>query len=234
MRETKLGPLTVRIAGGDDHNGGGDGPVVVLMHGFGAPGADLVALHRVLDVAREVRWVFPAAPLEMPAPYGMDSRAWWMIDIAALDRAMATGEIRDLSRSHPEGLTEARAQVIEMLDALDRELAPQKLVLGGFSQGAMLALDTALHDDRALAGLVLWSGTLLAEDEWVPRLAARKGTRVIQSHGSADRLLPFSLAERLRDHLKTAGWEHTWVPFRGMHEIPHSVLDATAAFLRAC
>lgn len=233
MRETKLGTLTARIAGGPDREGGGDGPVVVLMHGFGAPGADLVPLQRVLDVPREVRWVFPAAPLDLSGPYGFDSRAWWMIDVAALDRAIATGQMRDLSRSHPEGLLEARGLVLEMLDAIDRELAPSALVLGGFSQGAMLALDTALHTDRALAGLILWSGTLLAEDEWVPRMSARSGLPVLQSHGSMDRLLPFALAEKLRDHLTAAGCSVKWVPFRGEHEIPHPVLDATAEFVRS-
>ena len=50
MRIEQWGGLTVRIAGGIDRKGGGDGPVIVLMLGFGAPGDDLVALHRVLDV----------------------------------------------------------------------------------------------------------------------------------------------------------------------------------------
>jgi predicted esterase len=52
----------------------------VLLHGFGAPGDDLLPLAEALDLP--VRFVFPAAPLElgMGGFYG-DSRAWWMLDL---------------------------------------------------------------------------------------------------------------------------------------------------------
>ncbi|MDR4500552.1 MAG: hypothetical protein MRJ96_03745 [Nitrospirales bacterium] len=43
MKERTIAGLQVRIAGGNDREGGGTGPVVVLLHGFGAPGDDLVA-----------------------------------------------------------------------------------------------------------------------------------------------------------------------------------------------
>jgi len=232
MRETRLGTLDVRITGGADREGGGEGPVVVLLHGFGAPGDDLVPLWRAVDVPREVRWVFPAAPLSLPSMgFGMESRAWWMIDVLALERAIAAGEARDLSGEHPEGLDEALAQVLEMLDALDAELSPGALVLGGFSQGAMLALDVALHTERELAGLVQLSGTLLDEAEWSPRLPARGGLPVLQSHGRADPLLPFSMAERLRDLLAGAGLEVDFVPFSGGHEIPGPVISRLEALI---
>lgn len=236
MRETTLGPLTVRVTGGADREGGGDGPVVVLMHGFGAPGDDLVPLWRVLDVPKETRFVFPEAPLELGGMgFGFGTaRAWWMIDVERLERAIAAGETRDLSQEVPEGLPEARAKVTEMLAALhdDWKVAGERLVLGGFSQGSMLALDVALHVEQPLAGLVLMSSTLLAEHEWVPRMTARVGLPVVQSHGERDPLLPFSLAERLRDRLTEAGLKVDWVPFRGAHEIPPPVLERVGAFVR--
>lgn len=233
MRETRLGPLDVRITGGTDREGGGEGPVVVLLHGFGAPGDDLVPLWRTVDVPPQVRWVFPAAPLSLPSMgFGMESRAWWMIDVLALERAIATGEERDLSQDHPEGLDEARRAVLEMLEGVDETLAPSRLILGGFSQGAMLALDVALHTDRELAGLVQLSGTLLDEEAWKPRLASRAGLPVLQSHGSADPLLPFAMAERLRDLLRSAGLEVDFVPFRGGHEIPGPALERLEALIR--
>ncbi|HBQ19763.1 MAG TPA: hypothetical protein DEF51_54430 [Myxococcales bacterium] len=233
MRTTKLGPLDVVIAGGPDREGGGDGPVVVLLHGFGAPGTDLVPLWRALDVPREVRFVFPAAPLTLPAMgFGVESRAWWMIDMVALERAIATGQERDMSTERPDGLLDARAQVLEMLDALDAELSPRGLVLGGFSQGAMLSLDVALHTDRALDGLVLMSGTLINEAEWAPRMKSRAGLRVLQSHGRRDPLLPFSMAERLRALMTDAGLEVDFVPFGGAHEIPGGVLEGLQSAIR--
>jgi phospholipase/carboxylesterase len=231
MTVVQLGGLKVRLAGGADGRGG-DGPVVVLLHGWGAPGDDLVPLAQALDAPRGTRFVFPEGPLALPMGFG-DSRAWWMLDLERQQREVAAGRARELSREVPKGLAEARAMVAALLDDLDRRSGPQPLVLGGFSQGAMLACDVALHASRAVAGLVVLSGTLLAADEWTPLMAKRKGLRVFQSHGSADPLLPLFMAEQLRDRLVQAGLSVEWVEFRGGHEIPGPVLDRLSAFLRS-
>jgi phospholipase/carboxylesterase len=89
----------------------------------------------------------------------------------------------------------------------------------------------ALHREPSPAGVVLLSGTLLAAREWTPRMAARRGLPVFQSHGSHDPLLPFSQAERLRDLLREAGAAVEWHPFRGQHEIPPEVLDPLGPWL---
>ena len=60
MRTTTLGQLTVHLTGGTDREGGGDGPLVVLLHGFGAPGTDLVPLWRELRAPPGTRFAFPA------------------------------------------------------------------------------------------------------------------------------------------------------------------------------
>jgi phospholipase/carboxylesterase len=231
MKTETFGELRCVVTGGEDREGNGD--VVVLLHGFGAPGEDLVPLWRVLGVPRGTRFVFPSAPLELSYAYGMgDARAWWMIDLAALDAAIRQGTFRELGKDVPVGLDTARAAVIGMLEAIDARMRPSSLVLGGFSQGAMLALDVALHTDRPLAGLVLLSGTLLAETLWSPRMPSRKGTPVLQSHGTHDPLLPYAVAEKLRDHMSEAGLDVEFVGFRGQHEIPPIVLDRASAFLR--
>jgi phospholipase/carboxylesterase len=80
MREERFAGITVRLTGGEDREGGGDGPLVVLMHGFGAPGTDLVDLWRVLNVPSSTRFAFPEAPHEIPGMFG--ARAWWMLDLA--------------------------------------------------------------------------------------------------------------------------------------------------------
>ncbi len=230
MKKLSLGGLDAVLTGGTDREGGGDGPLVVLLHGFGAPGDDLVALHRVIEAPPGTRFLFPVAPLALPAAYGA-GRAWWHIDMAALDRAMRDGTVRDLSRDVPEGLLDARAKAQALLTEAATLLSPSAIVLGGFSQGAMLACDVTLHSEVALAGLVLFSGTLLAEAEWTARMASRKGLPVLQSHGRQDPLLAFEMAERLRDLLKEAGLDVTWIPFTGGHGIPPAALDGLRPFL---
>src|SRR5579871_1909463 len=138
MRRERMGGLDVVIAGGTDREGGGDGPVVILLHGFGAPGEDLAPLWRVLDVPREMRFVFPSAPLALPGFAG--GRAWWLIDLERIQELMtgARGHDDERAREVPDGLAEARAKIDALVDETAARLGARKVVLGGFSQGAML------------------------------------------------------------------------------------------------
>lgn len=229
MQTLELAGLQTRIAGPKDAT-----TTCVLLHGFGAPGDDLVPLADELE-APATRFVFPAAPLELGGLYG-DSRAWWLLDLAKLERELASGTPRDRRSEIPEGLQAARDQVSQLLDQLAIRFPAQRLVLGGFSQGAMLALDVALHRAIKPAALILMSGTLLAESEWTPRMSSLAGLPIVLSHGRTDALLPYEIAEVLRDKLRAAGALVEWVPFVGGHEIPRAVLAAATELLleRVC
>lgn len=240
----RLGELDCRII-----TPGGTGPgtsdssvpelVLVLCHGFGAPGDDLVPVtvelfHKFPDLAERVQVVFPAAPLSLDA-YGLPGgRAWWMLDMEKLNRAIQTGEFRDLRREAPPGLAEAHRKFRGVVEELQREsgLPLSRFVLGGFSQGSMLVTDVALHLDEKPAGLVIWSGTLLHEEEWTVRMPSLSGVPVVQSHGTQDMILPFELAELLRDRLRSAGAEVEFIEFRGPHTIPPAAIDASGRLLQ--
>jgi phospholipase/carboxylesterase len=221
----ELAGLTTRLVGP------ADAPLtVVLLHGFGAPGDDLVALGDALRVP--ARFVFPEGPLELGGLYG-DSRAWWLLDLVRLEAELRAGTPRDRRGEVPEGMADARDHVSRLIDQVKSRLgvADHQLVLGGFSQGAMVALDVALHRETPLAGIVQLSGTLIAESEWQPRLGKLAGVPVFQSHGKNDTLLPYAIAETLRDKLRAAGAAVEWQPFVGGHEIPMGVLGALREFL---
>jgi phospholipase/carboxylesterase len=232
MREIQLGGLRTRVTGGTDGKGGGNGPVVILLHGFGAPGNDLVPLADVLDVPTGTRFVFPEGPLTLS--FGpRDARAWWLIDMSRMAQDQAAGRIRDLSNEIPKGLAPARNTMLAFLKEVEYTFNadPRKMVLGGFSQGAMLSCDVMLRTTQPYAGLVQLSGTLLAAQEWVPLLQTRKGLPVFQSHGMQDEVLPYLGAERLRDTLSQSGLAVEWHRFRGGHEIPEPVLQRLGVFL---
>jgi len=222
----EIAGLSTRILGPSDA-----ALTCVLLHGFGAPGDDLVGLAGEIDAP--VRLVFPAAPLELGGLYG-DSRAWWLLDLARLEDELRRGVPRDRRDEVPDGLVAARGHVTRLLDELAARFAigDGQLVLGGFSQGAMLSLDVALHRPQPPAGLILMSGTLIAEREWQPRLPALAGVPVMLSHGRQDALLPYAVAEVLRDRLTEAGAAVDWQPFSGGHEIPRTAIQAVNGLLR--
>ena len=232
MREELIGGLRTRVTGGTDGKGGGRGPLVLLLHGFGAPGDDLVSLADVLNVPAGTRFVFPEGPLSLS--FGPSAaRAWWIIDMARVAADRAAGRARDLSQDIPKGLAPARETMLGFLKEVERKFDadPRKIVLGGFSQGAMLSCDVMLRTAQPYTGLIQLSGTLLATQEWTPLLKTRKGLPVFQSHGVQDELLPYAGAERLRDMLTHGGLSVEWHSFRGGHEIPRSVLQRLGPFI---
>lgn len=236
--DTELGGLHCRVLDGTDAEGGELRGVVVLCHGYGAPGDDLVglapeAIRRRPELAKHVRFIFPAAPIALDLAFG--GRAWWPIDMERIQLAMMTGTIRDMSQEVPEGSDKARQALLALLDEVQRMtgLGIDRIVLGGFSQGAMLATDVTLRLDEGPAALALFSGTLLMEEEWRKRAPRRRGLPVLQTHGRSDPILAFSLAERLRDLLTEAGLEVDFRPFHGPHTIPSEAVDAFADLVKA-
>jgi phospholipase/carboxylesterase len=212
--------------------------VVVLCHGYGAPATDLVPLAPELIAARPalapaVRFVFPGAPLSLSA-FGMpQARAWFH-----LPQEVLMGQERNwdrFARAVPEGLPAARRALLGLLSELSvaTKLPYGRMVLGGFSQGAMMATDVTLRLEEPPAGLCLLSGTMICEDEWRKRAPVRRGLPVLQGHGRYDDILPLAPAERLRDLLTEAGLAVEFVPFDGPHTIAPEELERMAAFLVA-
>lgn len=232
MRVEQISGLRTSIKGGTDGKGGGRGPLVILLHGFGAPGDDLVPLADALNVPAGTRFLFPEGPLSLSFGPG-DARAWWLIDMARIAQDRAAGRVRDLSQDIPKGLAPVRETMLSFLNEIEQKFGadPKKTVLGGFSQGAMLSCDLILHTDRPYAGLVQLSGNILAQPVWRPLLPKRKGLPVFQSHGVQDEILPYVGAERLRDTLAHAGLSVEWHNFRGGHEIPRMVLQRLGLFI---
>jgi Predicted esterase len=238
-----LGQLTCHVVESAElarRTAAGEAPalVVVLCHGYGAPGSDLVPLAdetamRRPELAGAVRFVLPEAPLRLNGFGWFEARAWWPIDVERYERAAMQGALRTLCAEEPEGLPRARALLEGLLaDLRDRwGLPPDRIVLGGFSQGAMLATDVTLGAEEAPAGLCILSGALIAEARWRSLAPRRAGLPVLQAHGRRDPLLPFDVAVWLHDLLVEAGLQVRFVSFEGAHAVPPPVSSALADFV---
>jgi len=240
----KYGELTCRTLGGPREPGVTPELVVVLCHGYGASGEDLVPIgHELLQddpvLGRLTRFVFPAAPLvlggyQIGEVTAIESRAWWELDARRLELTMAGGPPIDYRNDLPPGLDEAALSLLGALDEMrDKEgIGWDRIVLAGFSQGGMLATEVALRLPETPAALCVFSGLLLCQERWREMAAVRTGMPALISHGRQDQLLSFAGAEALRDLLDEAGCAVEFLPFDGPHTIPAEGLTRFVRLLR--
>ena len=227
----KFGSLKCSVIESDTldaaHNG-----LVILNHGFGASGDDLVDIGAMLMdesevIAAKFRFVFPEAPIDL-GPMGMPGgRAWWPINMAKLAEINQTQDYSELTRVSPPGMPEATSLLAAAVQEMRTTYRVNEgsIVLGGFSQGAMVSTHLTLSTGFKPALLVLCSGTLLCREEWKRLATSHPHCGVLQSHGFEDPILPFGAATELSQMLTDAGFDADFVPFHGGHTIPMNVLQ---------
>ena len=187
---------------------------VLLLHGLDMAPSQLAPVVRSLRLPALV--ALPAGPVERPG--GL--RAWWPVDDDARAARLRAGPA-DLHDSHPPGRAPARDAVHAVARKLRARAQGVPLIVAGFSQGAMLALDCALQSPPlAVDALALWSASRLAFSEWTPGLHRLRGVRAELLHGRADANVSIAAAQALRDALAAQEADVRWSPFDGGHEIP--------------
>jgi len=232
---TRSGELDVNIVTADG-KGSPTSTLVVFCHGFGAPGSDLVALAGELVQLQPslagATFAFPAGPIDLSSIGLYGGRAWFPIDMQALDQANRAGRIDVLAAAEPPGMGAARKKLRTAIEALMGGRQWSQVVLGGFSQGAMMALDLALRLEEAPAAVIAFSPTLVDRASWERAAARRLGLRVLITHGRQDPLLPIRGTEALVTLLSAAGVAVDYLPFDGPHTIPFEALERAAVLLR--
>jgi phospholipase/carboxylesterase len=198
---------------------------VIWLHGLGADGHDFEPIVPELGLRIPVRFVFPHAPVRpVTINGGMAMRAWY--DILGFDRRAA---------EDAEGIRASAAAVTKLIDReLARGMACDRVVLAGFSQGGAIALQTALREPRPLAGVLALSTYLpLAATLAAERSAANSGVPIFMAHGTADTVLPLSLAESARRTLETLGYAVEWHTYPMAHSVCMEEVSAIGAWLAA-
>jgi len=198
--------------------GGAPRQVVVLLHGVGADGNDLIGLAPDLaQVLPHAEFISPDAPQPFDmAPFG---RQWFRF----------TG-------MEPEELLAGVTSTVGILDAFlthvleARGLTEADMALIGFSQGSSMALHVAPRRPRALAGVLAYSGFLAGNALSAEEVTSRPPVLLV--HGEADPIVPFEAMGLAEQALKTAGVPVQAIARPGLaHGIDEEGLRLGAAFL---
>jgi phospholipase/carboxylesterase len=138
------------------------GPCIVFFHGYGADASDLASLSSMIQTPKGTTWLFPEGVLDIQLGSHFTGRAWFPIDMVAIEKARLEGKHRDLSKETPPGLKKIKEQFFEVLSQL--KIPIENVILGGFSQGTMLTTYLTLNAPAAPKGLIVMSGALLDEN----------------------------------------------------------------------
>ena len=212
---------TVEIATGDN-----PAASIIWMHGLGADGNDFVPIVRELDLTGlpAIRFVFPhAETMPVTINNGYVMRAWY--DILGMDL---------VRREDEAGLRASQARIEQLIAReVARGIAPERIVLAGFSQGCAMTLQTGLRHPQKLAGLMCLSGYLpLADKIGTERSAANQQTPIFMAHGRGDNVVLINRAEASRELLSSLGYAIEWHEYMMPHSVCEEEIDDIGDWLR--
>jgi phospholipase/carboxylesterase len=207
------GPSRPPLAGGKPRR------LVILLHGLGADGNDLIGLQQYWGrLVPDAEFISPNAPFPCDmAPYGYQ---WFSVQ----DRI-------------PAAVLAGVRAAAPMLDAfIDEEVQKRGLTeadtaLVGFSQGTMMSLYVGLRRAKQLAGILGYSGRLIAPELLAGELRSRPPVLLV--HGTHDPMVPFESLAHAETALKTAGVPVETLACPGIeHSIDPEGLQRGGAFLQ--
>ena len=232
MVKAELGkPLVL----GDLDPGSSDSAAILWLHGFGdSPGGWAAGLQPFrTSVDAKWKWIHLCAPTFVQPCFGNRKfRAWGQFLTQERLRPGST----DYMDNDKEGAYASSVEaVLAELGELERSLPPNRLVIGGFSQGAAIALECALRYPKALAGCIVLAGW--ARPPVHELLAAAKGKQEISTpfllcHGESDDMVDVSCAEAAKDMLLESGANVQFHKYPGIqHESCPELLTAVMEFM---
>jgi len=197
---------------------------VIWLHGLGADGYDFVPLAEELRLPAEfaTRFVLPhAAERPVTVNGGMVMRAWY--DIFEIDIG------RRIDHAQIESSTDAILELVER--EISSGIPADRLVLAGFSQGGVIALQAGLRCPWQLAGIVGLSCYLADADDLAARRShANATTPVFLAHGRHDPLVPLTLGRSALEAVTAFGNPVTWRDYPMEHAVCADQIDDLRAW----
>ncbi len=186
---------------------------VIWLHGLGADGHDFEPIVPELKLAEDlgVKFIFPHAPIiPVTINNGHPMRAWYDIRNADLSQ-----------REDQKGVRQSADFIMEILQAeLDKGIAPEKIILAGFSQGGAVTLHLATRLPFKIGGVLALSTYMtMAENLASEKTNANLETPFFMAHGSQDPVVPMQRAQFSAKTLTENGYQILWQDY----PMPHAV-----------
>ncbi|ADU99779.1 phospholipase [Alicycliphilus denitrificans] len=193
--------------------------LLVLMHGVGSNEHDLFGL------TPQIPEHFHVLSLRAPFRMGPGAFAWF-------DFSIEPGGERTIDEAQE---AHSRALLEQAVPSAARQLGvePGRTVVGGFSQGGIMALSLLLTRPGLMHAGLVWHGRLLAQA--VPYIAsadAFHGKHLRVSHGTHDNVIPLAHAQAIRRQVQALPLHLSYEEFAGAHEIRQAELAHTVAWLQ--
>ncbi len=213
---------TIEIAASEEHRYS-----VIWLHGLGADGHDFedVVDELKLKAAHNIRFIFPNAPVRpVTVNGGMVMPAWY--DIASLTQESPV----DL-----DGISQSCLQIGELIEReISQGINSDHILLAGFSQGGMIALQTGLCYPQPLAGVLALS-TYLPTLKQVAKQAsnANQNLPILMAHGILDAVIDVEVAKSAYDGLNGLGYKVQWHDYLMGHSLCVEELEQISDFINA-
>lgn len=199
--------------------------VVIWLHGLGADGADFRDLPAQLNLAptHAIRFVFPHAPLRpVTINNGFVMRAWY--DVHHNNLTLAPDE---------QGMLASQQQIHALIDdEINRGVAAENIILGGFSQGGAIALLSALFYSQKIAGVISLSSYLPAISSIKNASSNTHKLPVLIAHGDADAVVPLQHGQQCYQQLLQLGCDVSWFQYPMEHSLCQQQINDIADWMK--
>ena len=210
VQEHKNSKLSFISSVPDDFSEKNEYDIVIMMHGYGASMYDLVTIAKEVN-DKEYIYIFPNAPIEMDIGFYQKGYAWFPIET--------------------NNYIESSDLLQETMDEIIKSYKHNKIYIGGFSQGGMMALHAGLFSKKNYSGAIILSSKIIDDKSIKNYIKNPEKTKVFISHGRFDSVIDINEGRKIKHTLEKQGFDLFYKEYDIGHEISIEVIQDLSKWL---
>tara|TARA_B100000424_G_scaffold14721_1_gene10808 strand:- start:159 stop:806 length:648 start_codon:yes stop_codon:yes gene_type:complete len=210
VQEHKNSKLSFISSVPDDFSEKNEYDIVIMMHGYGASMYDLITIAKEVN-DKEYIYIFPNAPIEMDIGFYQKGYAWFPIET--------------------NNYIESSDLLQETMDEIIKSYKHNKIYIGGFSQGGMMALHAGLFSKKNYSGAIILSSKIIDDKSIKNFIKNPEKTKVFISHGRFDSVIDINEGRKIKHTLEKQGFDLFYKEYDIGHEISVEVIQDLSKWL---